>query len=183
MYWQNRSLESGGNNILEVDFAACKSKLGKQAGVMGACVLSDSNRHIIPVMISREMNNENKNTWKALYNDVLDDPKTVVFTDGAKGEPAAQAETFKNAHKFQDARHLTENFMKAGHIKETRFLKAAMNARTQGDLDAALKTCPERLLSIYQEGVINRSYFKLLALRILEGTLEATASSRLMPGL
>ena len=85
MYWQYCSLESGGNNILEVDFAACKSKLGKQAGVMGACILSDSNRQILPVQISRHMSNDNKNTWKALYTNVIDKAKTVIFTDGAKG--------------------------------------------------------------------------------------------------
>ena len=139
MYWQYCSLESGGNNILEVDFAACKSKLVKQPGVMGACILSDSNRQILPVQMSRHMSNENKNTWKALYTHVIDKAKTVIFTDGAKGEPAAHAETFQNAHKLQDARHLIETFLKAGHKKDIKFLKAAMDARTQEDFDAAIK--------------------------------------------
>ena len=42
-------------------------------------------------------------------------------------------------NKFLDAEHLKETFLKAGHKKDITFLKAAMDARTQEDFDAAIK--------------------------------------------
>ena len=155
-WWQTQKLTKEQLAILEADFAHCIVRQRRErSGVMGSVIAYDSNNNLIPLVLTRVMNNEGTDTWKNLYDSLIDDANVITFTDGAKGEPAAHAASFNDTNKFLDAKHFKETSLKAGLKKDIMVLKAAMDARTQKEFDAAIKYLSKKVRT--REEIINHT--------------------------